>query len=436
MEQDRSNQRTPIETSPPRPDNLYRNLTIGGLILSGVAYLLGEDPEDTSREGTRERAPKSSKVVEVVAETGSKRFDSVLERLAAINQLRFDQVQFVTPEGALVGGPVPLRTYVVERTRIGENGEPEQFDYALGPGPVDENGVPTEGIAGQWLAHERAQFAAAHPGLVADADRLAVAHHVTLYNALKDQTNDPELAAALATGTIESYPELIAYGAGRAVDDDTGRSRLQYLREELTFDPELPPVIAAELRRLLPGLVAHESNYYDHARSSANARGPLQMLPATEAEYRDEASKHPPESFEAQVAAVGPFFSDLYLQLTHKLGSEAWKKLQVPFIRFDTGGVDEAAFQRELVVPLLVSSYNAGAARVAEALGQYLETVDDLLDLPAGKDLFLQFAAAAAADTEGLASGYKYEAAAYVPEVYAKARLFAGSDDVQRVAQE
>lgn len=427
MERRRSEAATSSETVPHQSDNLYRNLVLGGVALGGLGYVLSDSPEDTSREAAREPVPEPARSVEVMAETGSERFDTVVEQLEAINQLRFDEVQFVSPEGVLVGGPVPLRTYIVERTRIGTDGEPEQFAYALGPGPVDENGVPSEGLAGEWLDYEREQFAAAHPGLVADPERLSVAHHVTLYLRLKEQTNDPELATALETGAIESYPELIAYSSGREAADERGRSRLDYLREEVTFDPELPPVVAAELHRLLPGLVAHESSYYDHARSSADARGPLQMLPTTEAHYRDETAAYAPASFEAQVAAAGPFFSDLYRQLTHRLGSEVWKKLQVPFIRLETGGVDAEAFQRELVVPLLLSAYNAGAARVAEALAQYLATVDDPLALPAGKDLYLQFAAAAAQDSEGLAAGYQHEAAAYVPEVYAKSRLFSGS---------
>lgn len=425
MERQRENDpRAPVPADGRQSGSVYKYLTLGGAALGGAGYLFSDSPEDTSREAAEEPKREPAMTVEVMAETGSERFDTVVERLEAINQLSFDEVQFVSPEGVLVGGPVPLRTYTVERTRINEEGEPELFPYALGPGPVDENGVPSMGIAKEWLEHEREQFAAAHPGLVADPDSLPAAHHITLYLRMKEQTNDPELATALTTGAIESYPELIAYTSGREVSDGSGRSRLDYLREEVAFDPELPPVVANELRRLLPGLVAHESSYYDHARSSADARGPLQMLPTTEAYYRDETAAYDPASFEAQVAAVGPFFSDLYRQLTHKLGSEAWKKLQVPFIRYEAGGVDEEAFQRELVVPLLLSAYNAGAARVAEALSHYLQTIDDPLDLPAGKDLFLQFGAAAAADTGGRAAGYQHEAAAYVPEVYAKSRLF------------
>jgi hypothetical protein len=87
---------------------------------------------------------------------------------------------------------------------------------------------------------------------------------------------------------------------------------------------------------------------------------------------------------------------------------------------------DEESFQRDFLVPLMVNSYNAGAARMAEAVQAYILDLESAsLDaLPKGKDLFIAMVDAAETATDGRLASYGQHAREYVTRVYAQAKVF------------
>lgn len=116
-----------------------------------------------------------------------------------------------------------------------------------------------------------------------------------------------------------------------------------------------------------------------------------------------------------QVEQAGEFISDLYTQLQASISTSSWEVVRSRFFT-------EEDFERDFIVPLMINAYNAGAARVAEAVELYVSSVYSE-DMSTGKDLFLEVADVAQESKQGLLSRYGTEARAYVRGVYASAAV-------------
>lgn len=198
--------------------------------------------------------------------------------------------------------------------------------------------------------------------------------------------------------------------------------RKSYIQEQVTFaawNPEtgkgVPQVIQDELRRMLPGLCLKESRFKADAVSKAGAKGIFQIMPTVWKHYGGQPGEE--VSLKKQVAVVGEYISDLYKQLNHHLGRETMGFLQAHY-------PDDESFQRDLLVPLLINSYNVGTSRMAEAVNLYLEQTS-LEDMPKGKDLFIAIANFAEMSNDGkYLDRYNVESREYVPKVYALLEAF------------
>jgi hypothetical protein len=93
------------------------------------------------------------------------------------------------------------------------------------------------------------------------------------------RVDEPELSAAIARGEIQSYKDIIAYFADKPVVGAEEYTRLEYVRENMEFDDNLPPVIVKELQRIVPGLCAQESKFNNGLTSAAGAKGIFHLCP-------------------------------------------------------------------------------------------------------------------------------------------------------------
>jgi hypothetical protein len=137
----------------------------------------------------------------------------------------------------------------VDNKEVGREGEGK---YKLSAGVLDDRGIPTEGIAKEWLDYERK--------LIEEEYRITpngseVLNHVILYNKLNNQTADPDLAEAVSEGRIASYLDLVNYNANLV--DESGKTHLEQLKN-FTI-PNVPEVVASEIAELIYALCAKES---------------------------------------------------------------------------------------------------------------------------------------------------------------------------------
>lgn len=195
-------------------------------------------------------------------------------------------------------------------------------------------------------------------------------------------------------------------------------SRKEYVREAIQFekwDEEtgkgVPPIVEAELRRLMPGLCAQESRFDADRVSRDGAASIFQIMPKYWEHYGGKPSEY--KSLKKSVEIAGKHISALYRQLNARLREENLNLLRT---RFNN---DESAFQKELMVPLLINSYQTGDGRMAEAVKLYLaETPVEAM--PAGKDLYLAIADFAEESKAGAhLKGYRKESRDYVFKVIA-----------------
>lgn len=228
-------------------------------------------------------------------------------------------------------------------------------------------------------------------------------------------TKVEEYRAQINPIDIESAEEF----ASKKVVGASEFNRKQYVQQEIKFtdwDEEtgtgVPPVVQAELRRLMPGLSAKESGFNAALTSKAGAKGILQFMPETWAHYGGKPEEQ--KSLKRQVEIAGKFISDLYKQLNHHLGEEVLGVLRAQ-------ASDDESFQRDIMVPLVVNAYNVGAKRMAEAVQLYLERTP-LESVPEGKDLYLAIAEFAKNSKEGrYLAGYQEQSFEYVLKIYALA---------------
>jgi hypothetical protein len=236
-------------------------------------------------------------------------------------------------------------------------------------------------------------------------------------NAIEFDKKVQEVAKMISLHDIASTKEY----ADRSVVGAEEYTRSQYVAEQIKFTAwneetreGVPPVVEAELRRLLPGLCAQESRYDASRVSSAGAMGILQIMPDNWKKYDGQPGQE--ISLMAQVEVAGRLLSDMYRQLQDRLGNDVISELKGHFS-------SEEAFQKDLMVPVLINSYNAGDGRLAEAIVSYLhDTMPD--DRPAGKDLFTDIGAYAYDNQSGLLEGYKEHSKNYPYQVEALAYHF------------
>lgn len=413
---------------------LLKGLGAGVMLASGATATglwLNRDDSEKDRD-LLERQLEDSESAEVIR-YGQEFKDEVLTHFTH-SRLRFDEVQFVDQSGRPIGEPVRFRDHVVDYEEVNREGEGK---YKLSAGVLDSNGIPTEGVAGEWLNYERAIIEEEY-GITPSGSE--VLNHVKLYNKIKNQTADPELAEAVADGEIASYPELLAYLSEKPAQDGGTISKYEYLKKNIEFGDEVPDEVQKELRSVIPGLCAQESNYNPHVVSKAGAIGEMQILPSTFTDFNQDGTLNI-DSFVDQVKVAGQYFTHIYNRLNSKIDAEAWNWFRFRFLNSENAYRDEQgflnserAFLRLFVTPLVINSYNAGPDRVAEAVNEYFYSLKGAAEFPEGPDVFLNVSRFGSDSTVGLLSEYGPDASSYVQMVYAKALLMKKLENLQAVA--
>lgn len=388
-------------------------------ILGGAATVAAAGLPNTLADGTLPEAandpeyeppdPESNESFEA-----DESFEHELEGYEALARLRRDEVLFVDADNRPVGAPQPFEDFVDEK-------EGFEGEYLYTPGVLNEAGFPEEGIAREWLDYVQARVQQAHPEREI-ADRY---HVVGSFRSAYLEDDEPVLVAGIANGDIETYTDIVRYFSQKPVVGAETYTREAYVSEAMRFmdydartgeetPSKMSETVQAELRRIMPGLCAQESKFNNDVESSAGAKGIFQFMPATWAEYGGE-----PEgilSLRTQVEIAGRHFASIYRRVLHYLGEDTVSLLRERF-------ASEEEFERDLLVPLIVNSYNAGSARVAEAARLYVESTPEWSN---GKGIFLDIAEFAEASEAGeYLDAYGEHAREYVTRIYAQANVLA-----------
>lgn len=336
-------------------------------------------------------------------------FEKELAVREAHLKLRKDEVLITNRRGEIVGPPVKIKEIIGERHH--KDGRLLAEGHVYSPGRLNSIGVPIAGVDREWLEYVKATRQAEYP----DEE---IAGHLDVvgdFNTSFVSEKEPGLAAKIARGEVVDYKGIVEHYANKETIGGGGLSRIEYVQNEMDLsDQVLPEVVRSELRRIVPGICAQESKFNNGLVSRSGARGIFQIMP----EYWEHfGGKHEEyNSLKRQVEIAGEYFEDLYSQLMTKISSNIMQKLRSKFS-------DEESFQRDLVVPLLINSYNAGAARVGEGVKQYFDRTP-LRKMPDGKDVFIAIADSSLSSRRGqYMTGYGPEAREYVPKVYAWAKV-------------
>lgn len=346
--------------------------------------------------------------------SANERFKSATAGYAAYATLRKDEVLFLNEHNEPVGTPQRFTDFV--DTKPNFSGE-----YLYTPGSVDETGILTEVPTREWREYVKKQLQAEYPDQTITHDLNTIHFFREAY-----ELGDPQLRQKISSGEIATRDQVYEYRIQQSFPGANGQNRVEYLQHNVIFrnaveevpgvpgaeKVAVPPLVQAELRRLLPGLFAQESGFRaDAVNDTSNATGTGQFMPETWERYTgtDVVSM----DYVDQVAVLGPMISDVYDRVLDKIGEDALAKLRSLFST-------EEAFLESVIIPATISGFHTGPDRIAEAVRSYTDSVQ-IDDMPVGKDLFLAIATHGALSNEGLLSGFREESMEYVTQVYALA---------------
>lgn len=237
---------------------------------------------------------------------------------------------------------------------------------------------------------------------------------------VKLDTFEKEVAEHLASLKKEDI-ELTKKQASEKVDGHKD-SKETFIKNNIEFEEwdsktqtGVPPIVQQELKKIILGLCAQESKFDNDAISNKGAKGIMQIVPDTWIKYGGKPGGVRPLSEQVEIA--GKLFSDIYKEINHHIGDESLRRLRSRYS-------NEASFERDLIVPLMINSYNTGSSRMAEAVKLYLANTPSK-KIPTGKDLYVAIADYAKSSKKGVyLAGYGEQSREYVPKIYAQAEIF------------
>ncbi len=339
------------------------------------------------------------------------RFDKEISGYKAFTQLQKNEVLYVTAENVPVGDPVILEDFTGELPEGVTVPEGQAPVYLYSIGEVDETGLPIGKVPPRWLDYKQAQLQAEYPDEII-AGRM---HVIADFQAAHREADEPDLVAAIESGEIDSYDDVVSYFAEKPVRGAEEFNRMEYAQSQIQFRseaesgrPAVPELVQTAFRKIIPGLFAHESKFNAGLVSQTGARGLAQIMPATWEEYT--GTQEVSLSMIEQVEVAGKLISDNYHYIVHFAGEEALSVLRARF-------ASEEDFQSDLMVPLMINAYNAGGPLIGIAVQKFVSQTPTE-ELLSGKDLFLQFADFAEQNNEAELDMYKEHARGYVSRVY------------------
>jgi hypothetical protein len=206
-----------------------------------------------------------------------------------------------------------------------------------------------------------------------------------------------------------------------AEGDQHERTAFDYLQEELVIEG-VPETVTAELKKYIVGVCNEESRFNAESVSEEGAVGPLQFMPVTWEEHKEEGGDI--RSLVDQVEAAKSKFSQIYSHYMHTCKDE------LDAIKAEYFFNDEYMFEVQFLVPFIINAYNAGQGRMERVAKWFIhahpmqEKTAGILspeETISGYDVFL--AMTQEAYKTGAVKGYGEDASAYVPKIYGATRM-------------
>lgn len=351
-------------------------------------------------------APES---IEVEPKLTSESFDRWKKGFQAWWVMQYDSVVFVNENNEPVAPPIAFQEFTVLKERVRE-GKKVMEPYALKPGAADEDGFLIDNFAKEWLRYVKPLVADKYN---VDVDSLQLVHITEEFEqALK--SDDPVLIAKIRNHEITHVLDLMHYYADIPASETDGRDKITYIEEELLFtEPDITPLMASELRSLVPALCAKESLFKDRQMNTDGAQGIAQFKTLTWNGLKiGEYGKSQP--FTKQVEAIGLQFGQIHRELVMN------DRINEMYTQIETLFVSRESFEKYFWVPLMINAYNAGADRMKKVVENFMEKylIDDLRNQFApvdGMDLF--YAMSKSAVKNGV-EGYVEDAPKYNGYIY------------------
>jgi hypothetical protein len=400
---------------PPSNKMTRRGFFTGVAANAAVGYGVYESLKETPlAEEVFEEVVKITdfEVVEVLP--GSESFNKEKEGWQKWWALHFNELLFVDSEGAPVGEVIPFQDFIVDRQRTGADGLPEVFKYRLGPGRMNDEGLLSDNIAGEWIRYVRA-IQARETGV--PTRELQQRNVTEEFESTLKRVDEPELVesikdAAAGGNGIESMVDIVQYYGmnpdKKVRGDSQERTRAVYLQEEIIFHNKLPQVVQNELRGYIIGLAAQESRFNGALpKNSATAEGILQLID----DVREENGFDPEQrlSFSQEVDVAGKHFSNVYTRVRHWMKNERVENQAGELVNqerletyeklrelFPSGEEGEQQWQKYFLTPCMVNAYNAGSWTIGACLHEFVAAhsqaeLQELVGENPGFDLFRTF---------------------------------------------
>lgn len=387
-------------------------ITTGALAYAGTELL-------KERE-RKESIPDSSEAFEALVSGFSDLYEKV----------HVHEVLYVDASGKALGGPV-----AVERI-AGKHG-------IVSPGKHDYNGVIyPKNIAKEWKDAQEQRLHEQFPDRQLPFRMRSTIGQVNGYISRNKSITHNEQAHARKKMT---YLDVVRECADKQMPERENETLLSYMREHAFEDDpnehlRLPKTIRTELARLLPGIAGQESNFDPNAKSvdsntgDSIATGILQFRARTFNELMATRENPDPDisSPALQIQAAARHFTRIYLHLAGpKEKGGAGEALER--IKTESFGGDDAAFERQFLVPAMVNAYNSGQGTLAKIINRYTELHERL---PVrGYDVYDHMRHEAGTDREAQhflypdVKTYGSDSSEYTPRVYALARLLEKNHD-------
>ena len=216
--------------------------------------------------------------------------------------------------------------------------------------------------------------------------------------------------------------------------DPRNRTRAQYATDEIMFS-DMSPILETELRKCVVGLVAKESRF--NAGLGENSKTAKQAFQIIDAVRKDNGFEPKANlSFRQEVEVAGKHFSFLAKEV-QLLADSKWISKEGELELVERGEnylekirscfKDNADFEKYFLLPATITSYNAGAGRVGEAIAFFVrdhaeELQSDWQDVT-GYDLFMKISEYAYDSNEGLLDEWGNDVVAYFPSVMAGSKV-------------
>lgn len=403
-------------SEPERPkSNLSRRNFLAGATLHVGAAAYGakllhdynDPPNEIVRTDETITVPES---VEVMPRLQSENFDRWKTGYQAWWVMPYHSVVFVDEHNEPVAPPIAFQDFIVPRPKM-KNGKEVMEDYALRPGAVDEFGFLTDNLASEWLRHVRPLVAEKYG---VDEEKLELKHVTEEFETALNDSGDEMLIVKIRNGEISRVLDIMHYYADIPASQNDSRDKISYIEEELIFsEPGITPLMATELRSLVPALCAKESLFKDRKKNTKGAQGIAQF----KSEVWDKlglGEYGESQPFIRQVEAIGLQFGQYYRELVSN------ERMNAILTDTETLFVSRESYEKHCLVPLLINSYNAGAGRMKEVIKTFMTqySIEELRERYApidGMDLF--FAMSQFAVRSGV-GGYGSDASQYVGYIY------------------